>query len=73
VSPEDIRFHEAGHACAALVLALPVQRISVQPDDTTLGRVDVVYDPSDPAIAVKRMLVILAGCIESRCRGSRLT
>jgi hypothetical protein len=68
VTPEDVADHEAGHACAAVCLGVPVKLIDVAGDGISrgwvshgLGEVASVDD------AVKRMVIILCGLIESDC------
>ena len=56
--------HEAAHATAALLLDLPVLSVSVQADDTTKGRVKILYSDTH-ADMHKRMTVILSGIVES--------
>ena len=63
---ERIAAHEAGHACACVVLDVPVRLVDVAGDATALGRVrhglEQVDNPDD---ARKRMMIILCGWIES--------
>jgi hypothetical protein len=62
---ERIAAHEAGHACACVVLGVPVRLIDVAGDATALGRVrhglEQVTSRDD---ARKRMKIILCGLIE---------
>jgi hypothetical protein len=62
---ERIAAHEAGHACACVVLGVPVRLIDVAGDATALGRVrhglEQVTSRED---ARKRILIILCGLIE---------
>jgi hypothetical protein len=57
--------HEAGHACACVVLGVPVRLVDVAGDAEALGRVrHGLEQVSTPEDAHKRMLIILAGQIE---------
>jgi hypothetical protein len=63
---ERIAAHEAGHACACVVLNVPIRLIDVAGDATALGRVrHDLEDITSRDDARKRMLIILAGSIES--------
>ena len=63
---ERLVAHEAGHACACVLLGVPVRLVDVAGDATTLGRVrhglEEIRTPDD---ARKRMIIILCGPIES--------
>jgi len=63
---ERIAAHEAGHACACVVLGVPVRLVDVAGDATALGRVRHGLEQIDnPDDARKRMKIILCGWIES--------
>jgi hypothetical protein len=62
---ERIAAHEAGHACACVMLGVPVRLVDVAGDATALGRVrHGLEDVRTPEDVRKRMLIILAGLIE---------
>jgi len=62
---ERIAAHEAGHACACVLLGVPVRLVDVAGDAKALGRVrHGLEDIKTPDDARKRMLIVLCGQIE---------
>jgi hypothetical protein len=62
---ERIAAHEAGHACACVVLGVPVRLVDVSGDATAYGRVrHGLEEIKSRADARKRVLIILCGLIE---------
>src|SRR5215204_5000115 len=63
---ERLAAHEAGHACACVLLGVTVRLVDVAGDATALGRVrhdlEQIRNRDD---ARKRMIIILCGWIES--------
>jgi hypothetical protein len=56
--------HEAGHAAAAVLLAVPIRIVSLVPDATSNGRVTTMGGIDSPEMAVKHMIVGLCGQLE---------
>ena len=73
VTPEQLAAHEAGHACACVLLHIPVRVVSVTPDADVVGNVrhggfvDHELVPEDVESAKLRMQVILCGLIMGDC------
>jgi hypothetical protein len=62
---ERIADHEAGHACACMLLNVPVRLVDVAGDATLFGRVrHGLEDIRTPDDNEKRMKIILCGQIE---------
>jgi hypothetical protein len=62
---DDLAAHEAGHACAAVVLGADVLTIDMIGNEQYDGVVRHTLDDRYPSNARKRMKIILAGMIES--------
>jgi hypothetical protein len=66
VTPEDVADHEAGHACAAVCLGVPVRLIDAVGNGVSRGWVSHgLGEVASAEDAVKRMVIILCGLIES--------
>ena len=62
MTPEEIARHEAGHAAMAVLLGVGVRCVGLDPHG---GYVEYDAHSHTPEGAVNRMLIILAGLIES--------
>lgn len=61
VAREEVAYHEAGHAIAALALGVSFEKVSIEPDDESHGRVhgfEVHEDELDDLDFLKRHIVI---------------
>ena len=64
IEAERVCAHEAGHAAACVALGVPVRVIDVAGDGLA-GRVDHDFEIRSPGDVQDRMLIILAGMVES--------
>ena len=65
-------FHEAGHAVIALVLGRPVQRVSIEPVQTRLGRCELQkgrFKPSQDALETEILILLGGPAAEARRTG----
>ena len=67
MTTEEIALHEAGHAAMAIFLGIPVLRVAL---DERGGYVRYEPHSHTPIGAVRRMMVILGGLIESARDGT---